>query len=184
MLASDFKKGSTFSVDGKLFVVIDFQHVSRPRLAAMVRAKIKNIETGQVLEKNYKTSEKFDDIQVALKHMQYLYNMDGLYYVMDNETFETYPVDEDLMQNALNYIIENMTVTVKTVDGKIISVEPPLFVELKIVECDPAVAGDTAKSATKPAKLETGLTIKVPLFVNNEDTVRVDTRTGEYMERV
>lgn len=184
MIAGDFRKGSTFQMDGKLYYVVDFQHHMQPRLAAFVRAKIKNIETGQVLEQRFNIGDKVDEIQVEKKEMQYLYSDGELYYFMDTETYEQIPLDKSIVEDALQYVMENGIVSVKKVKDKIISVEPPLFVDLEIVECEPGIAGDTTKNTTKPAKLETGLWIKVPLFVNNHEKVRVDTRTGEYMERI
>ncbi|MBQ0017317.1 MAG: elongation factor P [Clostridiales bacterium] len=184
MTTGDLKIGSTFMMDGNVYVVVEWQHVCQPRLAAFIRGRIKNVETGAVLERNFKTNEKVDEAIIEKKEMQYLYNDGDLYYFMDKETFDQVPLNKADCEDALKYIVENMDATINYCNGRVISVTPPLFVELKIVECEPAVQGDTSKSAMKPAKLETGLEIKVPLFVNNEETVRVDTRTGEYMERV
>lgn len=184
MTTGDLKIGSTFIMDNNIYVVVEWQHVCQPRLAAFIRGRIKNVETGAVLERNFKTNEKVDEAVIEKREMQYLYNDGDLYYFMDKENYEQIPLNKADCEGALKYIVENMDATINTCNGRVIAVTPPLFVELKIVECEPAVQGDTSKSAMKPAKLETGLEIKVPLFVNQDDTVRVDTRTGEYMERV
>lgn len=184
MTTGDLKIGSTFIMDNNIYVVVEWQHVCQPRLAAFIRGRIKNVETGAVLERNFKTNEKVDEAVIEKREMQYLYNDGDLYYFMDKENYEQIPLNKADCESALKYIVENMDATINTCNGRVIAVTPPLFVELKIVECEPAVQGDTSKSAMKPAKLETGLEIKVPLFVNQDDTVRVDTRTGEYMERV
>ncbi len=184
MQSSDLKVGSVFEMGGAIYTAVECQHIQQPRLASFIRAKIKNIETGQVLEKRFTTSERLGDVVIERKEMQYLYNDGGLYYFMDTETYEQIPLDYDVVKNTLQYIVENMMVKLSYANGKIISIEPPLFVDLRIVECEPAVAGDTAKSAYKPAKVESGLLVKVPLFVNNGELIRVDTRTGEYVERV
>lgn len=184
MTTGDLKIGSTFIMDNNIYVVVEWQHVCQPRLAAFIRGRIKNVETGQVLERNFKTNEKVDEAVIEKREMQYLYNDGELYYFMDKENFEQIPLNKADCQEALKFIVENMDVTINSCNGRVISVTPPLFVELDIVECEPAVQGDTSKSAMKPAKLETGLEIKVPLFVNLGDKVRIDTRTAEYMERV
>lgn len=184
MTTGDLKIGSTFIMDGKIYVVVEWQHVCQPRLAAFIRGRIKNVETGAVLERNFKTNEKVDEAVIEKREMQYLYNDGELCYFMDNENYEQIPLNKEDCKEALKFIVENMNVTINSCNGKVISVTPPLFVELKITNCEPAVQGDTSKSAMKPATLETGLEIKVPLFVNQDDTVRVDTRTGEYMERI
>ena len=184
MTTGDLKIGSTFIMDNNIYVVVEWQHVCQPRLAAFIRGRIKNVETGAVLERNFKTNEKVDEAVIEKREMQYLYNDGNLYYFMDKENFEQIPLNKSDCESALKYIVENMDVTINSCNGRVISVTPPLFVELNIVECEPAVQGDTSKSAMKPAKLETGLEIKVPLFVNQDDRVRIDTRTGEYMERV
>lgn len=184
MLTADVKVGSTFEWEGKLYQAVEWQHVCQPRLAAFIRGKIKNIETGQVIERNFKTNEKVDPVQLEKKDMQYLYNDGEIYYFMDPETYEQIPVNKADCERILDYLMDGLMCSVSFANGKLLSVEPPLFVELEIVECDPAVAGDTAKSAYKTAKVETGKELKVPLFVNNHDRIRIDTRTGEYMERI
>ena len=184
MQTGDIKTGMTFIYDGKIYTAVEWQHVCQPRLAAFIRARIKNLETGAVLERNFKTNENVEICQVERKEMTYLYNDNDLYYFMDMETYDQLPISKDEVGDAMKYVLENTPATIQRVNGKVIAVEPPIFVNLKVVETEPAVQGDTSKSAMKSAKLETGLEIKVPLFVGQEDTVRVDTRTGVYMERL
>ncbi len=181
--AGDFRKGLTIEIDGQVWVIVDFQHVKPGKGAAFVRTKIKNIMTGSVLERTFNPSEKFPKAHVETKTMEYLYSEGDLYYFMDNETYEQLPLNHTQVEDALNYIKENMLVTIKFFKGAAFSVEPPNFVELEIAETDPGFKGDTATSGNKPAILETGAKIMVPLFVNQGDRIRVDTRTGEYMER-
>lgn len=184
MNISEVKAGTTFEMDGKLWYCVECQHVSRPRLAALIRTKLKNIETGQVLEKNFSPSEVVGDVFIERKTMQFSYEDGGLYYFMDTETFDQVPFTFEQIEHVIKYMTEEAIATVSFVKDKVISIEPPLFVDMNIIECEPAVAGDTSKAAYKPAKLETGLVVKVPLFINNGDRIRVDTRTGEYSERV
>jgi elongation factor P len=184
MQASDLKIGSTFEMDGKVYVVIERMHVNRPRLAALIRTKLKNVETGQVLEKNFSNADKFGDAFIEKKDMQYIYNDGDLYYFMDLETYDQIALNKETLGESVKYITENMIVTIQSTLGRVISVVPPLFVELKIVKCEPGVAGDTAKAAYKPAEMETGLLVKVPLFVNEGEKIKIDTRTDEYIERV
>ena len=182
--AGDFRKGTTFDMDGTVYTIVEFQHVKPGKGAAFVRTKLKNVVTGQTLERTFNPTDKYPIATIERKDMQYLYRDDDLCYFMDMENFDQVALNYDICEEALKYMTENMTAFVQSYKGKTFSVEPPNFVELKIVECEPAVAGDTAKTAMKPAKLETGVMISVPLFVNNGDTIRVDTRTGEYMERI
>ena len=182
--AGDLRKGVTFEMEGKIYIVVDFLHVKPGKGAAFVRTKLKNIVTGQVIERTFNPVEKFEKAHIETKEMTYLYSDADLYYFMDNETYEQVPLNHDQVEDALMYITENMMATVKFYKGEAFSVEPPNFVELTIVECEPGIQGDTSKAGNKPAKLETGLTIQVPLFVNNGERIRVDTRTGTYMERV
>lgn len=184
MQTGDIKKGMTFIYDGKIYTAVEWQPVCQPRLAAFIKARIKNVETGAVLERNFKTNENVELCQIERRDMQYLYNDNGIYYFMDMETYDQLPLSKDQVGDAMDYIMENSTATIERVNDKIIAVNPPLFVELQITDCEPAVRGDTSKSAMKSATLETGLVVKVPLFVAQGDTIRVDTRTGEYMERV
>ena len=182
--AGDFRKGVTFEMDGKIYVVVEFLHVKPGKGAAFVRTKLKNIVTGQVLERTFNPVEKFPKAHIERKEMTYLYKDGDLYYFMDNETYEQIPLNSSQLGDAMLYITENMNATIQFYKGNAFSVEPPLFVALKIVECEPGVQGDTSKATYKPAKMETGLLVQVPLFVNEGETIRIDTRTGAYMERV
>ena len=181
--AGDFKKGLTIEIDGQVWVIVDFQHVKPGKGAAFVRTKIKNVITGNVLEKTFNPTEKFPKAHVDRKEMEYLYSDGELYYFMDNETYEQLPLNKSQVEDALQYIKENMTATIQFFKGEAFSVDPPNFVVLQIAETDPGFKGDTATGGNKPAVLETGAKIMVPLFVNEGDMIRVDTRTGEYMER-
>lgn len=182
--AGDFRKGLTIEIDGTAYVVVDFQHVKPGKGAAFVRTKIKNVITGAVLERTFNPSDKMPKANLETKKMQYLYNEDGLYYFMDNETYEQLPLNKSQIEDALLYIKENDVVTIKFFKGNPFSVEQENFVELQVIECEPAVKGDTATNATKYATLETGLVLSVPMFVEKGETIRVDTRSGEYMERI
>ena len=182
--AGDFRKGVTVEIDGKVYVIVDFQHVKPGKGAAFVRAKIKNVVTGQVLEQTFNPSVKYENAHIERKEMQYSYNDDGLYYFMDMETYDMMPLNYDIVADALRFIKEEMCVTVQSYKGAPFSVEPPNFVELVIAETEPGIQGDTSKAGNKPAKLETGYNIQVPLFINQGEKIRVDTRTGTYMERV
>jgi len=182
--AGEFRKGVTFEYDGNIFIIVEFQHVKPGKGAAFVRTKMKNIVTGQVLERTFNPTEKVEEAKIEKKEMQYLYNENGIYYFMDMETFDQIPFNYDQVQEAIKYVVENMMITVQFFKGKAFAVVPPMFVELTITDCEPGVQGDTSKSSGKPATLETGLVIQVPLFVNLGDKIRVDTRTGEYMERM
>lgn len=184
MNISDVKINSTIEWEGKLWYVVEYQKVSRPRLAALFRTKLKNIETGQVLEKNFLPSETVGEVFIDTKEMQYSYEDGDLVYFMDLETYDQVPFDRKAVEDVMKYIKDDTVCTIKYANGKLISIEPPTFIELDIVECEPAVAGNTSGTAYKPAKCETGLVVKVPLFVNNGERIRIDTRTGEYMERV
>jgi len=183
MQAGDLRAGSMFQMEGNIYTVVESAHIQQPRMAAFVRAKIKNIETGAVQEKRFNVGENLADVQLTRRDMQFIYNEGTVYYFMDPETFEQIPVDYKLVQDAIKYNTEGVLFTFLSVDEKIISVTPPTFVVLTIVECPPSVAGDTARNALKNAKLETGIEIKVPMFVNNGDRVKVDTRNGTYSER-
>ena len=182
--AGDLRKGVTFELDGKIYIVVDFLHVKPGKGAAFVRTKLKNIVTGQVIEKTFNPVEKFEKAHIERKEMNYLYNDGNLYYFMDTNTYEQVPLNYDQVEDALKYITENMQATVQFYKGEAFSVEPPNFVELTITECEPGIQGDTSKAGNKPATLETGLVIQVPLFVNNGEKIRIDTRTGTYMSRV
>ncbi|HEY8389681.1 MAG TPA: elongation factor P [Clostridia bacterium] len=182
--AGDFRKGSTFEMDGKVYVVVDFQHVKPGKGSAFVRTKIKNVITGQVLETTFSPTDKFPVAVIERKEMQYSYNDGELYYFMDTNTYEQLPLNHDQVAEALNFIKEETLVTILFYKGQPFSVVPPNFVELEVTFTEPGIQGDTAKAGNKPAVLETGYNIQVPLFINQGDKIRVDTRDGTYMERV
>jgi elongation factor P len=182
--AGEFRKGITIEIDNQVYTIVDFQHVKPGKGAAFVRTKIKNIMTGSVLERTFNPTEKVPRAHVETKEMQYLYNDGNLYHFMDTETYEQMPLNRDQVEDTMKYVKENTNVTIKFFKGVAFSVEPPNFVELQVVETEPGFKGDTATGGSKPATLETGAVINVPLFVNTGDTIRVDTRTDEYMERV
>lgn len=183
--AGDFRKGVTFEMEGNIYLVVDFLHVKPGKGSPFVRAKIKNIVTGQVIERTFNPSDKFQVAVIERKEMQYLYNEGGLYYFMDMETYDQIPLNKNQVEDTLNFIMENMMVNIQFYKGNAFSVLPPNFVELEVVDCEPGLQGDTSKAGNKPATLETGLVIQVPLFVNTGDRIRVDTREGgAYMERV
>ena len=182
--AGDIRKGVTFEMDGNIYLVVDFLHVKPGKGSPFVRAKIKNIVTGQVLERTFNPSDKFQVAVIERKEMQYLYNEGGIYYFMDMETYDQIPLNKSQVEDALNFITENMMANIQFYKGAAFSVEPPNFVELTITNCEPGIQGDTSKAGYKPATLETGYTLNVPLFVNQGDRIRVDTRTGTYMERI
>ena len=184
LMAGDFRKGVTVEIDGQVWSIADFQHVKPGKGAAFVRTRLKNVMTGAVLERTFSPTDKYPRAHIETKEMQYLYNDGELYYFMDTETYEQLPLNHDQVEDALKYIKENDPVTVRFYKGAAFSVECENFVELKIVEAEPGVKGNTATNATKMATLETGAKIQVPMFVNEGETIRVDTRTGEYMERV
>lgn len=181
MQASDLKVNSTFEMDGNVYVALEVRHVQQPRMAAFMSIKYRNIETGQVFENRFNTGDKVGEAQVEKKEMQYLYKDDNLYYFMDTETYDQIPLDEKVVENAMKYVKENGLVTVVFALNRVIDVVPPLFVELEIVDSEPGLAGNTATNASKAAKLETGHTIRVPLFVNQGEIIKVDTRTGDYV---
>ncbi len=185
IMAGDLRKGVTFLYDGnKIMTVVDFLHVKPGKGAAFVRMKMKNVVTGAVLEQTFNPTEKFELAHIETKTMEYLYTDGEFYYFMDADTYEQIPLNHSQVEDALNFVKENMPVTMKFFQGAPFSVEPPNFVELLITVCEPAVAGNTATNATKPATVETGYELMVPMFVNEGDTIRIDTRTGEYMSRV
>ena len=181
--AGDFRNGITFEMDGNVVQVIEFQHVKPGTGAAFVRTKYKNVITGAVVERSFNPTDKYPTAYIERKDMQYLYSDGDLYYFMDMETYEQQPIDKSKLGPAFQFVKENMEVKVLSYKGNVFGVEPPNFVELEVTESDPGFKGDTATNATKPATLETGAEIKVPLFINQGDMIRIDTRTGEYMER-
>ncbi|SDK51598.1 elongation factor P [Natronincola ferrireducens] len=182
--AGDFRKGVTFEMNGQPFVILDFQHVKPGKGAAFVRTKYKNLKTGATREEAFNPSDKFPRAHIETKEMQYLYSDGEFYYFMDNESYEQIPLTFDEVEDAIKFLKENDNATIKFYQGKAFQVDPPNFVELKVTEADPGVKGDTASNVTKSATLETGAVVHVPLFVNEGDIVRIDTRTGEYMSRV
>ncbi len=182
--AGDFRNGVTFEMDGKVYQVIEFQHVKPGKGAAFVRTKLRNVLTGGVTETSFSPTDKFENAYIERRDMQYLYNDGDLYYFMDMESFEQEPISKDLLGDAFRFVKEEMLCKILSYKGKAFSVEPPMFVELVVTETEPGYAGNTAQGATKPATLETGATIKVPLFINIGDVLKIDTRTGEYLQRV
>ena len=184
IVAGDFRKGVTFDLDETVYSIIDFQHVKPGKGSAFVRTKLKNVITGQTLERTFNPSDKYPIATIDRKDMQYLYREGDICYFMDMESYEQIPLNVEDCEEALKYITENMMAYIQFYKGKAFSVEAPNFVELRITECEPGVSGDTAKSAMKTAVVETGAKVLVPLFVNNDELIRIDTRTGTYMERV
>jgi elongation factor P len=182
--AGEFRKGMTVEIDGGVWGIVDFQHVKPGKGAAFVRTKIKNVVTGGVLEKTFSPTDKFPKARVERKEMQYLYSDGELYHFMDTETYEQLPLNLEKVEDALPYMKENMNVTIKFFKDEAFAVEPPNFVEMEITETEPGFKGDTATAGNKPAIIETGAKVMVPLFIGTGDKIRIDTRTGEYMERV
>ena len=181
--AGDFKKGITIEWDGGVWNIVDFQHVKPGKGAAFVRTKIKNIMTGAVVERSFNPTDKMPKAIIETKEMEYLYSDGDLYYFMDNETYEQMPLTHEQVEDAIPYMKENTVATVRFFKGSAFSVEAPNFVDLKVIHTEPGFKGDTASNTTKPATVETGLTLNVPLFVEIGDVLRIDTRTGEYMSR-
>lgn len=181
--SNDFRPGVTIEIDGMVWQVVEFQHVKPGKGAAFVRAKLKNLQTGSVVERTFNAGEKVPNAQVDRKPMQYLYGEEGAYYFMDVETYDQIMLTKDQLGNALNFIKEEMEITVLFFNGTVIGVDIPNSVELKVIETEPGIRGDTATGGVKPAKLETGYVVKVPLFINEGDVLRIDTRTGAYLER-
>ena len=181
--AGEFRNGITFEMDGNVCQIVEFQHVKPGKGAAFVRTKIRNVITGGVVEKTFRPNEKFEKAHIERKNMQYLYADGDLFYFMDQETFEQTPLNKDQLGDALKFVKENDNVLILSYKGSVYGVEPPNFVELEITETEPGVKGDTATNVQKPATLETGAVISVPLFINIGDRIRIDTRSGEYMER-
>ena len=184
VVAGDFRNGITFDMDGQVMQVIEFQHVKPGKGAAFVRTKLRNVITGAVVEKTFSPTDKYNDARIDRKDMQYLYNDGDLYYFMDTETYEQMPISKDALSDNFRFVKENTTCKIISYKGKIFSVEPPIFMELEVTETEPGFKGDTATNVTKPATLETGAEIKVPLFITVGDRIKIDTRTGEYLERV
>ncbi len=182
--AGDFRNGITLEIDGKVCQVIEFQHVKPGKGAAFVRTKLKDVINGGVVEKSFRPTEKFPSARIDRVEMQYLYNDGDLFYFMNNETYDQIAVNQETVGDSLKFVKENEMVKICSYNGSVFSVEAPLFVELVITETEPGFAGNTAQGASKPATVETGAQISVPLFVNQGDKVQIDTRTGEYLKRV
>ena len=182
--AGDFKNGLTLEIDGQVMQILEFQHVKPGKGAAFVRTKMKNIINGGVVEKTFRPTEKFPAARIDRKDQQYLYQDGDLFYFMDPENYEQTMINKDTVGDAMKFVKENETVKVCSYNGSVFSIEALLFVELEVTETEPGFAGNTAQGASKPATVETGATIQVPLFVNIGDKVKIDTRTGEYLSRV
>ena len=181
--AGEFINGVTFEMDGQVMQVVEFQHVKPGKGSPFVRTKMKNVITGAVIETSFNPTEKFENAYVDRKDMEYSYSDGNLYYFMDSETYELEPIDESMLPDGFKFVKENMVCKVMSYKGSVFGVEPPIFVELEITETDPGFRGDTATNVTKPAIVETGAEVKVPLFINPGDKIKIDTRTGEYLER-
>ncbi len=181
--AGDFRNGVTFEMDGNVYQIVEFQHVKPGKGAAFVRTKLKNVITGAVVEKTFRPTEKMEKAHVERKDMQYSYTDGDLYYFMDQETFDMIPIGADKVGDSLKFVKEEMICKILSYKGEVSGIEPPTFVELQVTETEPGFKGDTATGATKPATLETGAVINVPLFINEGEMIRIDTRTREYMER-
>ena len=181
--AGDFRNGVTFEMDGNVMQVVEFQHVKPGKGAAFVRTKMKNVITGAVTETSFNPTAKFENATVDRKVMSFSSEDSGLYYFMDPETYDLVPVDKSVLSDNFKFVKENMDCTVLSYKGKVFSVEPPFFVELEVTDTDPGFAGNTATNATKPATLETGAEITVPLFIDKGEIIKIDTRTGEYLSR-
>ena len=183
MTAGEFRNGVTFEMDGQVQQVIEFQHVKPGKGAAFVRVKMKNVVTGAVTETSFNPTAKFEEAFVERREMQYLYNEGDLYYFMDNETYEQIPISKDTLGDDFRFVKENENVKICSHKGNVFSVEPPLFVELEITETEPGVKGNTATNVLKPATVETGAVVKVPIFIEQGERIQIDTRTGEYLGR-
>ena len=181
--AGDFRNGMCFEMDGQVFQVVEFQHVKPGKGAAFVRTKYKNVKTGSVVERSFNPNEKFEQAQLERNDMQYIYSDGDLYYFMDQETYEQRPISKENIGDNIRFLKEEMICKVLSYKGQVFGVEPPYFVELEVTDTEPGIKGDTATNATKPATVETGAEIRVPLFINTGDKIRIDTRTCEYMER-
>jgi len=181
--ASEFRNGITFELDGQVMQIVEFQHVKPGKGAAFVRTKLKNVITGATTERTFNPTDKMENAHVERKDMQYMYSDGGLYYFMDTETYDQVPLNAQTIGDSLRFVKEEDVVKILSYKGNVFGIEPPFFAELRITQTEPGFRGDTATGATKPATVETGAQVKVPLFVNEGDLIRIDTRTGEYMER-
>ena len=182
--AGDFRNGITVEIEGNVYQIIEFQHVKPGKGAAFVRTKLKNIKNGGVVEKTFRPTEKFPQARIDRVDMQYLYSDGDLYNFMDVNTYEQIALNSDTIGDSLKFVKENEMVKICSHNGNVFAIEPPLFVELEVTETEPGFAGNTAQGATKPATVETGAQVQVPLFVNQGDKLKIDTRTGEYLSRV
>ncbi len=182
--SGELRKGITIELDDKLYQVVDYQHIKVGRGSATVRLKLRDIRSGHNIDRSFQASEKFVRARLDSRAMQYLYNDGDAYHFMDQENFEQMPIDASQLGDTLNYLKEGMSLEVTSYKGKLVGVELPVAVELEVTETGPGFKGDTATAGNKPAKLETGITIQVPMFINNGDVIKVDTRTGVYLERV
>ncbi|MBQ1977258.1 MAG: elongation factor P [Ruminococcus sp.] len=181
--AGDFRNGVTFEMDGQVVSIVEFQHVKPGKGAAFVRTKIRNVITGSVVEKTFNPNDKYPTAFIERRDMEYSYNDGDLYYFMDTETWEQVPINKDILSDSFKFVKENMVCKVLSYKGNVFGVEPPNFVELTVAQTDPGFAGNTATNALKPATLETGAEIKVPLFIEEGELLQIDTRTGEYIGR-
>ena len=183
VIAGDFRNGVTFEMEGKVVQVIEFQHVKPGKGAAFVRTKLKDVINGAVIEKTFNPTDKFEGAYIERRDMEYLYSDGDLYYFMDPETYEQVPLDAQKLSDNFKFVKENTTCKIVSYKGNVFSVEPPVFVTLEVTDTEPGVRGDTATNVTKAATLETGAVVRVPIFVNTGDVIRVDTRSGEYVDR-
>ncbi|MBE6794357.1 MAG: elongation factor P [Ruminococcaceae bacterium] len=181
--AGDFRNGVTFEMDGQVVSIVEFQHVKPGKGAAFVRTKIRNVITGSVVEKTFNPNDKYPTAFIERKDMEYSYSDGDLYYFMDTETWEQVPINKDILSDSFKFVKENMVCKVLSYKGNVFGVEPPNFVELMVTQTDPGFAGNTATNALKPATLETGAEVKVPLFIEEGEMLQIDTRTGEYIGR-
>lgn len=180
---SELRKGVIIELEGKLYQVVDYQHIKMKR-TALARVKLRDIQAGHTLERTFQSDEKFTRVRLDHRSMQYLYNDGNLYYFMDEENFEQTALSAEQLGDAINYLKEGMSLGISSYQGELVGVELPITIELKVIDTGPGFKGDTATAGNKPAKLETGITIQVPLFINKEDIIKVNTRTGSYLERV
>ncbi|MFC1500703.1 elongation factor P [Candidatus Zixiibacteriota bacterium] len=181
---ADFRNGMTFRMESELWKILEFQHVKPGKGGAFVRTKLRRLSDGAVIEKTFRAGEKIDEIRIVARQMQYLYESNDLYYFMDEETFEQQPLNRELLDDVIPYLKENMVVKVLWHEEQPLWIEVPQFIELEVVKTDPGVRGDTATGGSKPAELETGLSVQVPLFINEGELIKIDTTTGEYLTRV
>ncbi|NLA72989.1 MAG: elongation factor P [Clostridiales bacterium] len=181
--AGDFRNGVTFEMDGAVYSVIEFQHVKPGKGAAFVRTKIRNVIAGSVVERTFSPTDKFPTAYIERRDMEYSYQDGDLYYFMDSESYEMIPIDKDKLDDNFRFVKENMTCKILSYKGNVFGIEPPTFVTLKVVKTEPGFKGDTATNATKPATVETGAEVRIPLFIDEGEMINIDTRVGEYMSR-